>query len=586
MNYDQLSKHQVKGIKRRSFLKTVGAGAMAALACDSFLLRLGSSSVVAQSSLLSKFTEQLPIPPVIDARAGGTFSLAMSPGLHSFHSSLPATPTWGYGGASYLGPTLQTRRGVPITLNATNSLGIHPLAAFIDPNLGGVLASDATNPRVAVHLHGGNTAPTSDGHPEDTFTNGVTRTYHYGNDQEATTLWYHDHAMGITRLNVYAGLAGFYLLRDQFDTGEAIGPIGLPTGPYEIPLVIQDKMFNEDGTLAYSFGEFGSIWAPEFFGDVATVNGKVWPNLNVDRGLYRFRVLNGSNARVYNLRLSSGQTMFQIGAEGGLLNAPVALNQLTIAPGERADVLIDFSTLRVGSRVVLKNVAPTPFPDGPRARRRGGLPIKEIMQFTVGTAAGFNGAIPAFLRAAPIQLLPKPVRVRNLTLVEIADPETGVPLKALVNNLSFDTTQIEMPVVDTVEQWNIINTTGDTHPIHLHLVQFQVLGRQKFNVDAFLETYYSELEDPENAGAGPWPAPSADTFTRGSMKGPDANETGWKDTVRANPGEITRIVVPFGADAAPGVPFGQSFTGDYVFHCHILEHEDNEMMLPYRVISA
>ena len=586
MNHDQVGNPPTSGIKRRSFLKTVGAGAMAALAYDSILSRVVTNSLAAQSSLLSKFTEQLPIPPVIDARAGGTFNLAMSPGLHSFHSSLPATPTWGYGGASYLGPTFQTMRGVAITLNATNSLGTHPLAAFIDPNLGGVLASDATNPRVAVHLHGGNTAPTSDGHPEDTFTTGIARTYHYGNDQEATTLWYHDHAMGITRLNVYAGLAGFYLLRDQYDTGEAGGPIGLPTGSYEIPIVLQDKMFNLDGTLAYPFGEFGSIWAPEFFGDVATVNGKVWPNLNVDRGLYRFRILNGSNARVYNLRLSGGQTMHQIGAEGGLLNAPVALNQLIIAPGERADVLIDFSALQVGTRVVLKNVAPTPFPDGPRARRRGGLPIKEIMQFTVGTAAGFNGAIPTVLRATPIQLLPAPVRVRNLTLVEIADPETGVPLKALVNNLSFDTTQIEMPVVDTVEQWNIINTTGDTHPIHLHLVQFQVLGRQKFNVDAFLETYYSEIEDPENAGSGPWPAPSADAFTRGSMKGPDANETGWKDTVRANPGEITRIRVPFGAAAAPGVPFGQSFTGDYVFHCHILEHEDNEMMLPYRVISA
>jgi len=571
------------GIKRRSFLKVVGAGAIGTLMFDTISSRFGLSSVAAQSSLLSKFTEQLSIPPVIDARGGGNYALTMAPGTHSFHSLLPATPTWGYGGASYLGPTFQTRRGVPIDLTATNSLGAHPLAAFIDTSLNGALESDMANPRVAVHLHGGNTEPGSDGHPEDTFTSGANRTYHYHNDQEGTTLWYHDHAMGITRLNVYAGLAGFYLLRDQYDTGEAGGPIDLPTGPYEIPLVIQDKMFNWDGTLAYPLGEFGSIWAPEFFGDVGTVNGKVWPNLNVDRGLYRFRILNGSNARIYNLRLSSGQKMFQIGAEGGLLNAPVALNQLIIAPGERADVLIDFSGLAAGAKIVLKNVAPVPFPDGPRSTRRGGLPIKEIMQFTVGTSAGFAGSIPALLRTTPIQPLPTPVRVRNLTLVEIADPETEVPLKALVNNLPFDTEYIERPVVDTVEQWNIINTTGDTHPIHLHLVQFQLLGRQRFDVDAFLDAYYPE--DPEAAGSGPWPAPSADAFTRGSMKDPDPNEAGWKDTVRANPGEITRIRVPFGGAAAAGVPFGQSFTGDYVFHCHILEHEDNEMMLPYKVVA-
>ncbi len=575
-----------EGIKRRSFLKVVGASAIGAFAFDTISSGVKLTSVLAQSSLLTKFTEQLPVPPVIDARGGGSFNLTMAPGTHSFHSSLPATPTWGYGGAPYLGPTFQTMRGVPINLTAINSLGAHPLANVIDTTLNGAQDSDKTNPRVSLHLHGGNTEPDSDGHPEATFTPGANRIYHYHNNQEATTLWYHDHAMGITRLNVYAGLAGFYLLRDQYDSGEPDGPIGLPSGSYEIPLVLQDKMFNWDGTLAYPLGEFGSVWAPEFFGDVATVNGKVWPNLNVNRGLYRFRILNGSNARIYSLRLSNGQNLFQIGAEGGLLNAPVALNRLLIAPGERADVLIDFSRLADGTRIVFKNDAPVPFPDGPRSRRRGALPIREIMQFTVGGASGFTGTIPTVLRTTLIQPLPTPVRVRNLALVEIADPVTDAPLRALINNLPFDTDHIEMPQVNTVEQWNIINTTGDTHPIHLHLVQFQLLGRQKFNVKAFMEANYPELPDPEAAGVGPWPTPSADTFTSGVLKGPEPNETGWKDTVRANPGEITRIRVPFGATAADGVPFGQSFTGDYVFHCHILEHEDNEMMLPYRVVPA
>lgn len=252
------------GIGRRRFLKVIGAGAVGAVLFDPISLTGTRASVMAQSSLLSRFTEQLPIPPVIDARGGGNFDLTMAQGMHSFHSSLPPTPGWGYGGASYLGPTFQTMRGVPINVKAINSLGTHPLAAVIDTSLNGALESDKTNPRVAVHLHGGNTDPESDGGPEDTFTVGANRTYHYNNDQEATTLWYHDHAMGITRLNVYAGLAGFYLLRDQYDTGEPDNSIGLPSGPYEIPLALQDRMFNWDGTPAYPLGEFGSIWGPSF----------------------------------------------------------------------------------------------------------------------------------------------------------------------------------------------------------------------------------------------------------------------------------------------------------------------------------
>ena len=208
------------------------------------------------------------------------------------------------------------------------------------------------------------------------------------------------------------------------------------------------------------------------------------------------------------------------------------------------------------------------------------------MQFTVGASLGFNGAIPATLRATPILPITSS-RVRNVSLVEIADPETGVPLTALLNNLMWETQQIEKPVVDTVEQWNIINTTGDTHPIHLHLVTFQILGRQKFNAAAYLESFYDELDDdPTMAGTGPHPVPSGDRFVYSRQQPPAPFEGGWKDTVKANPGEITRILVPFGANAAPGVPFGNSFTGEYVWHCHILEHEDNEMMLPYEVVAA
>lgn len=564
---------------RRDFLKAAGGTAAASLLFSK--IYGGSRPDIFSFPGLSKFTESLPIPPVIDATQGGSFDLTMAPSFHSFHAELPATPTWGYGGASYLGPTFNAMRGVPIQINAFNGLGAHPLGFAIDPKLHGALESDTLTPRVSLHLHGGNTEPESDGHPEDTFLPGQGKIYNYANDQEAANLWYHDHALGITRLNVMAGLAGYYLMRDEYDTGASDNPIGLPAGEYEVPLVIQDRIFREDGRMDYPPGPL-QIWSPEFFGNEAVVNGKVCPNLNVDRGLYRFRVINGSNARVYNLFLGNNHTFFQIGGDGGLLNAPVPLGQLTIAPGERADLLVDFSGYAAGTQIILKNGAPVPFPGGPRNENRGGVPLREIMQFTVGSASGFTGPMPVSLREHPIIRLTSPVRVRNVSLVEIMDMEHDEPLMALLNNLPWETQHIEQPVVDTVELWNIINTTGDTHPIHLHLVQFQLLSRQRFRVESYLENYYEELG---HGNFGPYPVPSTDSFRVGRAKPPDANEAGWKDTIRANPGEITSILVPFGANAAPGVPFGQSFTGDYVWHCHILEHEDNEMMLPYRVVS-
>ena len=421
-------------VGRREFIK-LASGSAAAFLFYSKALGGGTTSSSSPSSVeLSRFTEQLPIPPVIDATQGGTFNLAMAPSTHSFHGSMPSSPTWGYGGASYLGPTINAKLGVPIAVHAENQLGEHPLAFAIDTELHGARAEDTENPRASLHLHGGNTEPGSDGHPEDTFLPGEGKTYHYVNDQEAANLWYHDHALGITRLNVMAGLAGFYLLRDDWDTGAADNPIGLPAGQYEVPLVIQDRMFSSDGAMDYPAGPL-QIWSPEFFGDVAVVNGKVFPNLDVDRGLYRFRVINGSNARVYSLYLSNNRPFFQIGGDGGLLNVPVPLTRLILAPGERADLLIDFSNEAPGTKVVLRNTAPAPFPDGPRSERRGGLPLREILQFTVGASAGFSEPIPLILRENPIIPLPSPVRVRNLSLVEIMDMESDEPLMALLNNL-------------------------------------------------------------------------------------------------------------------------------------------------------
>lgn len=566
---------------RRTFLKAgglLGAG----LALSEFSGTILRPAVAAVPGGITMFTEQLPIPPVIDATRGGSFALALASGSHQFHSALPPTPTFGYGGASYLGPTFVVKRGQGITVNATNRLGPHPLAGYIDTTVHGALDRDKTRPRATVHLHGGNTEAKHDGLPEQTFLPGGGHSYAYGNDQQAGNLWYHDHALGITRLNVYAGLAGGYLIRDELDTGRSDEGLKLPTGKYELPLIIQDKQFNPNGTLAYATG-MGRLWAPEFFGDVAVVNGKIWPNLNVDRALYRFHLYNGSNARFYRMTLAAGTTALtfhQIGTDTGLLNAPVPLTALLLAPGERADVLVDFRGLAAGTKVVLTNNAVTPFPSGPHGMHKGGVPLKQLMQFTVGTGVGPTANIPTTLRTIPT-LSATNVPQRNVSLVEILDPATGMPMMSLLNNLGYEDDRIATPSVDKVEQWNIINTTADTHPIHLHLVQFQLRNRQAYNTAAYLAAAYRNL-GPATAGTGPYPVPSADPYVTKSPIGPAANEAGWKDTVRANPGEITRILVAFGAEVAAGA-FGQSFTGTYVWHCHILDHEDNEMMVRYKV---
>jgi FtsP/CotA-like multicopper oxidase with cupredoxin domain len=578
-------------VTRRQLLQA-GAASAATLLLP---VRAATPALAAVPPGLTPFTEPLPTLAdlgVIDATAGPA-TIRMVNATHRFHSALPVTPTFAYrstGGAqTYLGPVIVARQNVPFELTVVNELGAHPLAFAIDDDLVPPGTDDRTRPRAAAHLHGGNTAPEFDGGPLDTFLPGESFTYRYGNTQEAAGIWYHDHALGITRLNVYAGLAGGYLIRNADDPGDGTR---LPAPPYEVPLVIQDRMFNPDGTFAYPPNPNPTTprpWAPEFFGDVPTVNGAVSPNLAVDRGKYRFRIYNGSNARFYNLKFLVGTAALairQIGTDGGLLDAPVTLNKLLLGPGERADVVVDFAGLATGTTVLLGNDARTPFPNGPRNARRGGAPLAQIMQFTVAAATGFSAPLPAALRAAPItRLAGRPVAAtRTMALVEILDA-AGAPLTALLNNRAFaDNHFAGTPITaDSLEQWELVNTTGDAHPIHLHLVQYQVLNRQRVDTAGYLAAAYGP--GPITPDTGPYPPPPVTPFLRGGQRPPAANEAGWKDTVVAMPGEVTRILIPFGARAAGNDPVavGSTFTGQYVWHCHILEHEDNDMMQRYVV---
>lgn len=637
-------------ITRRDFLKAsavTGTGFLLPMALSQYA-HAARPYVPPVSPVLTKYMDSLPIPgqvaPTLNAATGFyELALSMANSSYSFHSQLGVAQTFGYGGAPYLGPTIIARRGQPIKLTATNSLGTHPLAAMVTPdplNVMGVQAEDAAAPRASVHLHGGYNREDSDGGPMDFFprnpTNsalaGSTYTYTFANDQQAANLWYHDHAFGITRANVYAGLAGYYLLRDEFDTGAADNPVGLPAGygTYEIPLVIQDKSFNADGTLFYAPS---SAWIPEFFGDVAVVNGKAWPNLNVQQAVYRFRIINGSEARFYNLSLSSGQVIYQIGTSSGLLDAPVALPSLLIAPGERADILVDFTGSAIGDLIVLQNNAPAPFPSGKRVSRAGGIPLPEVMRFTVTAAAGAGAVttLPATLRGGTGQPpvitrlsahTSSIVKQRYLVLFEVAGP--GGPVAVTINIHEFSDSLngpngisgTKAVAKDTLEQWNIINLTGDTHPMHLHLVNFQLLNRQNLNINQYVKAMIAaggtrtftamgvSVVVPNTTATGaaiPDPAP----FLSGPTFPPAANELGWTDTLQIPPGQVTRLLVPFGSQAlggATGIPFGGlvsaatvvpynntaefngSFNGTFVWHCHILEHEENDMMNSYQVV--
>lgn len=558
--------------------------------------------------LVEPFTESLPTlneMGVIDATSGRNATITMVRATtHEFRSGTPV-PTFAYrtqaGTQDYLGPVIIAKRNVVFKLTVVNELRDHPLAGSIDVGLMGAdLPGDIDAPRSALHLHGGNTASASDGDPLDFFPNpsrenfrSDTHTYTYLNTQEAAGLWYHDHALGITRLNVLAGLAGGYLIRDENDPGDGSR---LPAPPYEVPLIVQDRGFNEDGTLFYP----PAPWEPEFFGDQATVNGKIQPNLDVNRGKYRFRVLNGSNARFYNFRFEcGGRTLrfLQIGTDGGLLDSPVSLRSLLLAPGERADLMVDFEHLKPNTHVVLTNDAPAPYPFGDE------VILDKIMQFTVTRDSGWTKSLTTKTRlrsrTAPITRLEhlKVNKTRNMSLVEVQGDDG--PLMVLMNNQTFDHTIMDPHLVksNALEEWVIINTTGDAHPMHLHFAQFQIVSRQGFHSDQYaIDMGYVDADGdsigPADDGSFRPPIDVTDYLIHGSRRPPDANERGWKDVVVSLPGEVTRIRIPFGPEAVPNrwprrgyepMAIGTAHKGDYVSHCHILEHEENDMMMRFKI---
>jgi len=543
---------------------------------------------------------------------------------------LPTTPVWWYQGQAHdavtgadlgvvgnsPGATFEAVRGIPVDVTWVNNINVpqpfavDPTLHWADPNnLGMVMApfppyppgypQAQSNVPLVTHLHGAEVQSTSDGGPIAWWTASGTHgssyytekptaanaaVYHYPNAQIPTTLWYHDHALGITRLNVMSGLAGFYLLRDPADT---IAPL-LPSGQYEVPLAIQDRTFNTDGSLWFpSVGINPTIhpyWFPEFFGNTIMVNGLVWPNINVDQGQYMFRLLDGSNARFYTLWMGNGMPMTVIGSDGGYYKAPAVTTKLTIAPGERYVILLDFSGMAAGTKVVMMNNAKAPYPGGSPTQ---GATTGQVMQFTVTANPGFAPQVlPAALNPTLVgawPTLPTPTKTRILTLYEDAGP-LG-PLAAYLNGQMWDAPISESPTLGSTEDWQIVDMTMDAHPIHTHLVQFQLVSRQKVDTMAY-QTAWLALN-----GAPPYMMTPTELSWTPYIKGKSIPATpieqAWKDTIQVLPGEVTTFRIRFAPnDGSAEFPFDATVGPGYVWHCHILDHEDNEMMRPYIVLPA
>ncbi len=502
----------------------------------------GPPRLMLHSLELTPFVDELPLPQRVKPAGPHAVRVVMREIHAKVHRDVPATRLWSYGDTA-LAPLIEGRSGHPLRVEWVNQL---PQRHFlpIDYSLHGC-GRDLPEVRAVVHLHGARTRTKDDGYPDDWYAPGASRTCHYPLEQEAAMLWYHDHAMGLNRLNIYAGLVGMMLLRDEREDS-----LHLPEGPHEIPLTLYDRNFSVDGQLYYPISDDPERpWVPEFNGDAILVNGKIRPFVHVEPRLYRFRILNGANSRFFALSLSDRQPFFQIGSDQGLLSTPVPLNDLNLAPAERADLLIDFSGA-AGQRLYLRN---------------GAL---EILQFRVAKDKTHTASKPSLERQAD-SLLPakfpatfRPVPrtaestasvTRRITLDEQLD-RSGNSMLMVLNRKRWMEPVTERPQLNSTEIWEFVNLTEDTHPIHLHLVRFQVLDRRLFDVFAYRNgkgLHYLAAALP-----------------------PELNELGWKDTVQCPPGMITRIITRF-----------EGYTGKYLYHCHILEHESNDMMRPFEVIA-
>ncbi|MCP2360472.1 FtsP/CotA-like multicopper oxidase with cupredoxin domain [Nonomuraea thailandensis] len=513
-------------VSRRAFLGVLGGAGLAVAGCGGGRESAGEF-LAGRVRLPEPFTVPLPIPEVARPVSPGRYEVTQRVAAVEILPGL-RTEVWGYGG-TFPGPTFELRRGAPAVIGVRNELPVP----------------------TSTHLHGGVTPPESDGYPTDLVVpagyssphahpgevrHQVVRDYRYPVEQRAATLWYHDHRMDFTAPQVWRGLAGMALVRDEEEDA-----LPLPRGERELPLMICDRAFEEDGSIRYPHaahhapghsggghgggGHGGGGHGPAddthaldadymegVEGDVILVNGAPWPVAEVTATRHRLRLVNASNARRYRLRLSPGGRFTQIGSDSGLLAAPIVHDAITMAPGERYDVVVDFSAYPPGSEITLLNT----LADGPAGK---------VMRFVVTRRAPDDTAVPATLSRPPRR--PRPVATRTFDFRRTNDAWT-------INGHRYRPgAPLARPRLGTAEIWRL--TSDFHHPVHVHLAHFQVLAR--------------------------------------NGRPPAATDAGWKDTVDVRPYEVVDVLARF-----------DGHRGRYMLHCHNLEHEDMAMMADFEVV--
>ena len=590
-----------------------------------------------------KFVNDLPIPLRIDATGGGDYDLPIGQGeawmgLVGENNQQLMTTMWGFewqGEVHSPGPTILAQENTPIRVRWDNELPYGSHLFPVDTSIHMARVEESGELPLVIHLHGGHSDADSDGNPLAWYTQAyqeqgpvfTQEVYTYDNTQEASTIWYHDHTLGMTRLNVYAGIAGFYLVTDDNER-ELLTQGRLPDDDDTVELLVADKLFSDDGQLYYpghrsqptSMGHEIEDDAPEpshideFWGNFIVVNGMVWPKHDVNPQVNRFRLLNGSDTRSYVFKFDEDVTFYQIGSDGGFLDNPVALEEIVLGPAERADILVDFSAY-AGQSLVLRNVGPdVPFkgfvdadapgetalvynPNGERVLSdgRGGITTVtdaettgQIMRFDVADTAPMMAAsndtevpnaigdlalsVDTPLRTPLERLIVDDANVRQLALFRLDDPDSRNLL--LLGTLDDGSLFYDDPVTEVIEEgaieiWEIYNATVSAHPIHLHLVQFEILDRQPFDGELINKPQMMGHSDEMINGA----ALRVDGLTAERVL-PQPNEWGPKDTVIVPPGQVTRVIARFDK------------VGGYVWHCHLLSHEDFDMMRPFDVVNT
>ncbi|KAJ1402906.1 Multicopper oxidase, type 1 [Sesbania bispinosa] len=565
------------------------------LSLFAFLAAITSSSAsdnLINASKLQMFVDDLPDMPRIlayQAFNGVPKSKSLKIGMFKkkwkFHRDLPPTTVYAYGlsreTATVPGPTIEALYGVETYVTWQNLLPPKHILPW-DPTIPVASTNAMGGIPTVVHLHGGIHAPESDGNAFAWFTAGfkekgptwTKKTYHYPNNQHPGNLWYHDHAMGLTRVNLLAGLIGAYIIRQP----SIEGPLGLPQGcEFDRPLMLFDRSFRTDGSIFMnSTGNNPSIhpqWQPEYFGDAIIVNGKAWPRLTVRRRRYRFRIINASNARFFKLFFTNGLGFTHVASDSAYIEKPVTTNETLVGPSEITDVIVDFSQSR-SNVAILANDAPYPYPSGDPVDEVNG----KVMKFIILPKREVDTSrIPKRLLNYPVADLSSVSHTRYVAMYEYTS-DIDEPTHLYLNGKPYEAPATETPKQGSTEVWYVINLTEDNHPLHIHLGLFKVLDQTELEKSDEFKDCMMKLNDAIKC--------HVDKYARGKKEEVPAHEKGWKNVFKMRPGFVTKIVVRFSyihTNASYG--FDATTEPGYVYHCHILDHEDNAMMRPLKIIK-